>query len=262
MNIHRVFNAIRSLHLKISDRGLPLQLAIYGHAVKSEEFTALEECVEHFSALGYKFCTMSDLFVLDGAKRIALSFDDNYQAWHPMLRTLENLRISVTFYVNTLPFGGEATKSEINNYYDRLQHGGDRTPLSVQELCDIAAAGHTIGSHTHSHYMLTRIGYESAIEDIKKGKLVLENILGYPVTDFSFPFGMGRHFNSRLQSYCLSLGFKTIAAAIPGMQHSQRRYPYLHRTMWHLDKSLEFNVANLRIDGKLFVTLTGRSPVG
>jgi len=262
MSKPRLLDAVRTLHLSIADRGLPCHIAIYGHSVEAEQFPALEECLGHLTALGYKFCAPCELFVEDAARKVSLSFDDNYRAWHPMLRIWDKLHIRATFYVNSLPLRDRATRQQIDDYFDRIQHHGERSPLSVQELREIAAAGHTIGSHAHSHCRLTGIEYAAAVEDIRKGKHILEDILQGPVSDFSFPFGMRRHFSSRLRSYCVGLGFRTIASAIPGMQHGRRRSPYLHRTKWDFDSPLEFNIANLRIDGRVFAALTGRSPIG
>jgi hypothetical protein len=61
---------------------------------------------------------------------------------------------------------------------------------------------------------------------------------------------------------CLRLGFKTIAWATPGKLHHQGPPPAIHRTQWNYTMNEAENVRNLEVDGRLFVKLTGRSPIG
>ena len=72
---------------------------------------------------------------------------------------------------------------------------------------------------------------------------------------------MRRHFTPALRAACLEYGFKTIASGIPGHLHGPSA-GLLHRTLWDLERSLDHNLQNLRIDGRLFERLTGRSAVG
>jgi peptidoglycan/xylan/chitin deacetylase (PgdA/CDA1 family) len=254
-------SVVRKLHSLCLDRGLRNQLSIYFHSLEASDYSAFRELVGFFVSSGYEFVD-PDRF-LEGApsKRVMLSFDDNYRAWFEALALFQDLKIHATFYVNTGPLRERATPKEIGDYFDRICHHGQRIPLNSTELTEMARAGHTIGCHTRSHFRLTALSPERAQAEISSGKADLEQAIGKTVVHFSYPFGMRRHFNEDLRQYCQRIGLRTVAAAIPGMQHAAQSAASIHRSPWDLDKSLEYNLTNLRIDGSLYARLTGRSAV-
>jgi peptidoglycan/xylan/chitin deacetylase (PgdA/CDA1 family) len=194
---------------------------------------------------------------------VFLSFDDNYRSWLDTLRPFEKYQVRATFYVNSWPFRDRVSAAEVRSYLKNLGISSDKeVTLSVAELRDIADAGHLIGAHTHTHPVLTSIPQNLAQEEIRVSKEELERIVQRPVIHFSYPFGMRRHFNHGLRAYCKSIGFQTIANAIPCMQYASSRPEALHRSVWFLDQPLEFNLVNVCVDGRLFQALTGRSAVG
>jgi hypothetical protein len=73
---------------------------------------------------------------------------------------------------------------------------------------------------------------------------------------------MRRHFSEPLRQYCQEIGLRTVATAIPGMQHARQSAAAIHRTPWDLQRSLEYNLTSLRIDGSFYARITGRSAVG
>jgi peptidoglycan/xylan/chitin deacetylase (PgdA/CDA1 family) len=222
---------------------------------------AFREMVEHFQAAGYRFVG-PDAFLRAEDRVVFLSFDDNYRSFWTVLPLLEELGVVVTFYVNTCAFRDHAGRAEIEAYFDRLRFCGERVPLSVAELREIASAGHIVGAHGHSHRMLAALPFAEACEDIETSKRLLEDLMGQQVAHFSYPYGMRRHFNEHLRGFCQSIGFRTIANAMPGMQFAPRCADRVQRSVWRLDAAMHVNLANLRVDGRLFQRLTGRSPVG
>ena len=58
------------------------------------------------------------------------------------------------------------------------------------------------------------------------------------------------------------MGFKTISHATPDMQYLQGDPLALHRTQWNYLLTATENQANLCVDGRRYVQLTGFSPVG
>jgi peptidoglycan/xylan/chitin deacetylase (PgdA/CDA1 family) len=255
-------NVIRTVHLGLFDHDLPDRLAIYLHNLERSRFGAFEQFVNYFREQSYEFVG-PDTFLQDGAgKRIFLSFDDNHRSWFEAVELFSNLNVNATFYVNTCVLRDRTTPSEISRYYDRIAYEGTRVPLSTGELLALASAGHAIGSHTHSHRMLSTLNRHEACEEIRRGKLELENSLGTPVRHFSHPFGMRRHFPEELRQYCCQIGVETIANAIPGMQHSVQSPFWIYRSSWRLDCPLIRNVQNIRVDARLFERLTGRSALG
>ena len=92
---------------------------------------------------------------------------------------------------------------------------------------------------------------------------MLERLIGKKVEDFSFPYGMRRDFSPELVSYCRDLGFKSVATGISGQLRAKEVNPFqLHRTGWKFGQSLSINLTNLKLDGRLYNFLFGRSVIG
>jgi peptidoglycan/xylan/chitin deacetylase (PgdA/CDA1 family) len=262
MPVNIVHRGLRAFHVTLLDRGLPDRLAVYLHSLSRGDAPRIREFAAYFRESGYEFVGPDCFLQPGGGKRMYLSFDDNYRLWFECADLLAESGIKATFYVNTSVLRDRTSLAEIADYYDRIDHQGERVPLSTQELLALSNAGHTIGSHTRSHRVLTALDPTEAREEIWSGKKELEDILGRPVEHFSYPFGMRRHFCKELRSYCLWIGFRTVANAIPAMQHAQQSLSEIQRSPWRLDRMLAWNLENLRADGRLFARLTGRSAIG
>lgn len=257
----RVQGLVRGVHHKFFCRLLPPKLALYLHTTAGH-MDRLEELLHFLREQSYSF-TGPDEFSAATGRAVFLSFDDNYRSWLNAVELLEKFQVHATFYVNSWPFRDCVSPEEVNAYLEKLRVGSDReTTLSTGELRHIANSGHVIGAHTHTHPVLTSIPQNLAREEIRVNKEELERIVQCQVVHFSYPFGMRRHFNNTLRAYCQSIGFRTIANAIPGMQYAASRPDALHRSVWYLEQPLEFNLANVCVDGRLFEMLTGRSAVG
>lgn len=67
--------------------------------------------------------------------------------------------------------------------------------------------GHIIGSHSHSHPMLTNLSYEEQFHDIAKSKEKLEQLVDYPITWFRPPHGL---YNEETIKVCNQLDLRVI----------------------------------------------------
>ena len=255
---------IRRSHALVASSVMPERLAVYFHELEEPDWPAFAEMMRHFTAEGFRTVRAETFADPDATGRqLFLSFDDNFNSWHRALPLLDDLGVTATFYVNSAPFRDVADLAQIDRYFDVIRHKGERLTLTRRELLDIAASGHTIGCHTHSHPVLSQLPRSRWYAEIDRNKAILEDCLGTPVTDFSFPFGMPRHFSQALSAYCQALGFRTIATGLSGMQHLADIDPFqIHRTGWKFGLSLEDNLVNLRIDGRLYARTTGRSVIG
>ncbi len=258
------FSAIRGAHKVFSSKPLPDRLGIYFHALEKPDWPAFQSCVEALRSAGYEIVSLDDYVapLAKGQRKAFLSFDDNYKSWYEALPLFEALDVTVTFYVNTLPFRDTASQHDISDYFDRIDHHSDRTTMTCDELKALHVAGHTIAAHTHSHPVLSALPREKWEEEIVGCKRILEDLLGEDIRHFSYPYGMRRFFSKDLQEYCFENGFETIAAAIPGLQHDTFDPSYLHRTRWGMTQSADYNLEDLCIDGRLFERTTGRSAIG
>ena len=253
---------IRSCHLFAFRGNFPSRIGLYLHSLEKSHRNAFAEMINYFHDAGYRFVDADD-FCNPNAKRVVfLSFDDNYHSWYEALPLFESLGVRATFYANSLPFRDVADSTEIEGYYDRVNHFNGRIPLSRAEIVEIANCGHTIGCHGHSHRPLARLTEDDAKDDIRRGKEELENTLGFGVEHFSYPFGFRRHFRRQLREYCLKIGFRTIANATPGLQYREQTPLSINRNVWRLDRTLSYNLDNICVDGRMFEFITGRSAVG
>lgn len=61
--------------------------------------------------------------------------------------------------------------------------------LSEEDLRILDAEGVSVGSHTQTHAFLPKLSEEDAEDELRESKKHLEEILGHPVTLFSYPAG-------------------------------------------------------------------------
>lgn len=260
----RALALLRSTHKTFMMKRLPDRLAIYFHALEPADRPQFRACIAFFASEGYRFVPVSQFVDPDLTGRaLFVSFDDNYKNWHDSLEFFADVKVRATFYVNSLPFMDTCAEPERRSYFQRIAYPGPPLSMTTNQLRELAQAGHAIGCHTHSHHNLARLDRSRWQAEILDSRNRLEDLLARPIVDFAYPYGMRRFFSERLRAYCRSLGFETIASAIPGLQHAAPIDPFnIHRTRWNFTSTLEENVEDLRIDGRLFEALTGRSAVG
>lgn len=259
-----LFDIVRKSHQVMGLKPLPRKLGIYFHALERHDWPAFYNGMSYLKQLGYRSVDALT-FATDttGDRLMYVSFDDNYRTWYEALSMFEELDITATFFTNTLPFRDIADDTTIADYFDRIAHHGDRTTMTRDELRALHAAGHRIGCHSHSHFQLSQLPSNVWEDEIVACRTRLEEIIGAPVDDFAFPFGMRRHFSDALRDYCRDMGFKTISAATPGLLQTGDIDPMnIPRTRWLLDKPVGDNIVDLQIDGQVFERLTGRSAIG
>lgn len=226
---------IRRLHVALSSRPLPDKLALLFHDLPVPARPAFAALVGTLRERGYAVADLPRH--LESTERsVHLSFDDNFEGWFESLEFLEETDVVCTFYVNSVPFRDRADPATIRSYFDRIDYHGPERPLSTGELRAIRAAGHRIGSHSFSHHDLGAMGRGAAQEEIRTSKEDLEDILGEEVTDFSFPYGMPRHFNRSLTDFCFALGFRTVATGTPGMFFAEPERGVFHRSVYRFDR--------------------------
>jgi peptidoglycan/xylan/chitin deacetylase (PgdA/CDA1 family) len=67
--------------------------------------------------------------------------------------------------------------------------GWTQNQINAAQLCDLAANGQEIGSHTVSHPRLTEIPYDQMVYELEQSKIMLEQITGKPVDTVAYPWG-------------------------------------------------------------------------
>ena len=86
----------------------------------------------------------------------------------------------------------EAALSQLRTQADVGENDGRATSRAMkpEEICRLAEGGLIeIGSHTETHPVLSALPIEEQRREIRESKYHLEEILGSPVTAFSYPYG-------------------------------------------------------------------------
>lgn len=90
--------------------------------------------------------------------------------------------------------------------------------LSVQELRQLAATpGISIGAHTVTHAMLSRLPLRRKEEEIRHSKELLEQALASPVSSFAYPYGSRKDFDAESVDLVRGSGFAYACANYSGV---------------------------------------------
>ena len=153
-------------------------------SVTSKDFEAQ---MKYLYGRGYQTITLddyiakSDLHLIDGIKRIAITFDDgyldNYQNAFPILKKYQ---FSATIFIIT-NFIGKIRSWELGKHpchYMDWSH--------IQEMVQ---NGISFQSHSRNHPDLTKIDLPEALKEIVDSRKAIEDKLGIPVHHFAYPYG-------------------------------------------------------------------------
>lgn len=80
--------------------------------------------------------------------------------------------------------------------------------MNMQDMKELAGAGVTIGAHTLSHPMLSKMEPEAAYTEITESRSELESALGQPVWALAYPFGNRDAMSDREPALAARAGFK------------------------------------------------------
>jgi peptidoglycan/xylan/chitin deacetylase (PgdA/CDA1 family) len=79
-----------------------------------------------------------------------------------------------------------------------------------------------IGSHTHTHPILSKENHDTALAEIEQSKVILENIINQPVDYFAYPNGkFGLDFDSNHIDMVKKCGFLSALSTDKGVLANQ-----------------------------------------
>lgn len=78
--------------------------------------------------------------------------------------------------------------------------------MSNEQIKSLSDEGHVVAAHTWDHHMVTKYSGDDWITQLVKPKAKLEEIVGKPVTNFAYPFGL---WNSAAIPELKKSGYKT-----------------------------------------------------
>jgi peptidoglycan/xylan/chitin deacetylase (PgdA/CDA1 family) len=112
-------------------------------------------------------------------------------------------------------------KLEVNETSGK--HFGERMMLNWDEVREMRKDGITIGSHSHTHPILSRMPIQKAKDEILNSKKVVEKNVDIEVKHFSFPNGREEDFSRELRDYCREIGFESTCSVIYGANNASER---------------------------------------
>jgi peptidoglycan/xylan/chitin deacetylase (PgdA/CDA1 family) len=195
-------------------------VVLYYHSVPPEQRLRFARQLD--SVLGWTktLAITSNVKLLPGVRHSAITFDDAFENFIDVaFPELQKRNLCSIMFVIPEALGktfGPADCSE--------------RVMSQQQLLNLPEALVTIGSHTLTHPMLTRIEEARAREEIVNSRSKLERILNRQISLFSFPFG---DFNGQLVEICREAGYEYVFTTLPG---------------WAFSKNDEFAISRVRVD--------------
>ena len=219
-------------------------LSIYFHDPSRKEF---EGCVGWLKAHGFHFLTLSELLSIHKneqpfpAGAVVLTVDDGWKSNQAnIVQVAEKLKVPVAIFISTEPvekgwywwsYIEQAVKTNLTSISvaqlkkvpneNRLRVIGDlkerislsRNALTVQQIQEIAKSPHiTMGSHTHTHPILTNCSVHQVCAEVEISKEKIESWTGKEVSTFAYPNGS---YSARerdiLEAHKFQLAFTTQA---------------------------------------------------
>lgn len=144
---------------------------------------------------------------------------------------------------------------------------GDDGYLTRQQVRDLAAAGHHVGSHTVTHANLRTLSSEKRLRELRESKSDLENLLGTECLSVSVPGGFaGEH----IIADAFDVGYDYVFVSeprylsLPAADDSIGRWNVWHDTSAAelgriLDRSLR---ARFRVQGRWYILRTAKRIIG
>lgn len=179
--------------------------ALEGLYLRTSEF---EEHLQYLKDNNFTSITMKDLQGYWAGtkalqkKSILITFDDG----------------SITVYNNAYPlmkkYGFVSTQFIISSH---LGNGGVMTKDQVKEM---AAAGHEIGSHSYSHLDLISVSESILRQEVVQSKKDLEVLIGQPIVSFCYPAGK---FNTNVQNYLKKSGYLSAVTTVNGFANKTKQ---------------------------------------
>lgn len=124
-------------------------------------------------------------------KTVVVTFDDSYlSVLNLAAPILDRLGMVGTVFVPTSFAGGSAPMQwpGIDHWLEG-PFAGELTPMSWEQLRELAASGWEIGSHTCTHPRLPEIDDESLSRELTASRDEIQRHLGDPCRSLAYPYG-------------------------------------------------------------------------
>ena len=166
------------------------------------------------AGLGYQTVTLDGLLTArtSGAplprRTVVITFDDGFA---DALRYAAPVLIRHGFTATIFVVAGLVGKT---SEWTRERRGIEMPLADTRALCEIAAAGFTIGSHTLTHRPLAELAASECEFELHESKRRLEDALQRDVRDLAYPYGST---NAMVRQAAAECGYRTACSTIEGL---------------------------------------------
>jgi peptidoglycan/xylan/chitin deacetylase (PgdA/CDA1 family) len=98
--------------------------------------------------------------------------------------------------------------------------------LSWEEAREMTRGGMTIGSHTHSHAVLSQLGPDQQFEELAKSRTILQEQLGVKADVLAYPVGGRQNFNEDSRRISQEVGYRAAFSFYGGINRRVNTSPY------------------------------------
>jgi peptidoglycan/xylan/chitin deacetylase (PgdA/CDA1 family) len=161
---------------------------------------------------------------LGGAAHYSMDDYQRHRCWHILEKDTPSVRhriyCSLLELLRSLPHGErDSVLSELVTWAgDGVPTRSDHRALTPNEVRQLAEGDLVdAGAHTMTHPDLSVLAVEAQRAEIVGGKKRLEEVLGQPVSSFSYPFGGFRHYTADTLGLVRDAGFDCACTNVPGV---------------------------------------------
>lgn len=176
---------------------------------------------------------------------VAVTFDDGHACLHEVaMPIMARHGIRSTLFAISGYLGRAST-------YDDSFGTAPRAMMSPDQLREMHAAGHEIGSHTVTHPDLRTLDPQSLRDELIRSREALEQLVGAPVSTFAYPHGW---FDRTVHDAVVAAGYRCAVSVMAGLntattpRHLLRRSNLgVHTTLADFRKTLRYGGSPLGI---------------
>ena len=187
---------------------------------------AFERQISYLLRRGWGATTFGDVVRAAPARTIAVTFDDAFASVKTYaLPILRRLGVPATVFVPTDYISRQAPLAWLGlDQWDDGPDAAELTPMTWDDLGELADLGWEVGSHTRTHPLLTRVRDDAALAaELRASREECAERIGRPVTSIAYPYG---DVDDRVQAQTRQAGYAAAAAlGWPSGRVDPFRYP-------------------------------------
>jgi len=119
----------------------------------------------------------------------------------------------------------------------------DAELMTWDQIRELASGRMAIGSHTHSHQVLSQLDLEEQRRELTESKQLLEREMGRPVLSLSYPVGLYQHFHRETKDIARRCGYRLAFSFLTGCEAAGVADAYDIRRVGAARTLLEMDVA-------------------